>query len=209
MFLNISSISFVNCSLQWLVNERNKWSVTLVKNESFRNVYLKFDQDSFIIRRVACVPKLNMSIISMAKLHEEGCEILFDDHVTILRENITLCVGREKQRLYDSSLEPIGLEVDKTTRIKFELMIPKVKEDQNIVMWHKRLAHMTLADIHILINSHYLYHIKMVNKFKCVDCKRLKPHTHPLETRLERATNCMECVHMFIYGPHHIATKAC
>ena len=67
---------------------------------------------------------------------------------------------------------------------------------------------MKLPDIHILINSYYLYDMKMVKKLKCANSKRLKPHTHPLETRLERATKCMECVHMFIYGPHHIATRA-
>ena len=66
---------------------------------------------------------------------------------------------------------------------------------------------MKLPDIHILINSHYLYDMKMVKKMKCVDCKGLKPHTHHLATRLERATKCMECVNMFIYGLHHIATR--
>ena len=67
---------------------------------------------------------------------------------------------------------------------------------------------MKLPDIHILINSHYLYDIKMVKKLKYADCKGLKHHTCPLETRLERATKCMECVHMFIHSPHHIATRA-
>ena len=28
MFLNISNISFIDCSLRWLVNERNKQGVT-------------------------------------------------------------------------------------------------------------------------------------------------------------------------------------
>ena len=44
-----------------------------VKIESFGDVYLKFDQGSFIIRRVACVIELSMNIIFMAKLHDEGC----------------------------------------------------------------------------------------------------------------------------------------
>ena len=66
---------------------------------------------------------------------------------------------------------------------------------------------MKLANIYILINSHYLYDMKMVKKLKCVDCKGLKPHTRPLATRLERATKCMKCYHMFIYGPHHIETR--
>ena len=67
---------------------------------------------------------------------------------------------------------------------------------------------MKLPDIYILIDSHYLYVIKMVKKLKCAYCKGLKSHTRPLATRLERAMKCMECVHMFIYGPHHIATWA-
>ena len=66
-----------------------------VKIESFGDVYLKFNQGSFIIRRVACVTKLSINVISMAKLHEEGCKILFDDHITIMRENVTLCVARK------------------------------------------------------------------------------------------------------------------
>ena len=67
---------------------------------------------------------------------------------------------------------------------------------------------MKLLDIHILINSHYLYDMKMVKKMKSVDCKGLKPHTHHLATRLERAMKCIECIHMTIYGPTHIATLA-
>ena len=34
-------------------------------------------------------------------------------------------------------------------------------------------------------------------------------HSLPLATRLERATKCMKCVHMFIYNPHHIAIRIC
>ena len=76
-------------------------------------------------------------------------------------------------------------------------------------MWNKRLAHMKLSKIHNLINSHYLYDMKMVKKkkkMKYIDFKGLKPHTRPLATRLERATKCIEYIHMTIYGPHHIAT---
>ena len=67
---------------------------------------------------------------------------------------------------------------------------------------------MKLPDIHNLINSHYLYDMKMVKKMKYVDCKGLKPHTRPLVTRLERAIKCMDYIHTIIYGPHHIATRA-
>ena len=75
-------------------------------------------------------------------------------------------------------------------------MITKVKEDRNVVTWHKRLAHMKLPDIHNLINSHYLYGMNMVKKMKCIDCKGLKPHTRPLETGLEIATKYMECIYI-------------
>ena len=67
---------------------------------------------------------------------------------------------------------------------------------------------MKLPDIHNFINSQYLYDMKMVKKMKCVDCMGLKPHTHPLVTKLERAMKCIECIHMTIYDPHHIATQA-
>ena len=177
--------------------------------ESFRDVYLKFDKGSFIIRRVVCVIKLSMSVIFVANLHEEGCKVLFDDHVTIIRENITLCVGIKKQGLYELSSEPIGPRADKKTILEFEKMISKVKEDRNACMLHKRLAHMKLFKIHISMDSHYLFDIKIVKKLKCADCKRLKPHSCPLATNLERATKCMECVHMSIYDPRHIATWAC
>ena len=86
-------------------------------------------------------------------------------------------------------------------------MITRMKEDQHAVMWHKRLAHMKLVDVHNLISSHYLYDMKMVKKMKCVYYKGLKPHIRLLATRLERATKCMKCIHMTIYGPHHIATQ--
>ena len=48
-----------------------------VKIEDFGDVYLKFDQGSFIIRRVTCVTKLSMNVISVAKLYDKGCKILF------------------------------------------------------------------------------------------------------------------------------------
>ena len=67
---------------------------------------------------------------------------------------------------------------------------------------------MKLPDIHNLTNSHYLCDMKMVKKMKYVDCKGIQPHTCPLATRLEIATKCMQCIHMTIYDPHHIATQA-
>ena len=176
--------------------------------KSFGDVYLKFDQGSFIIRRVTCVTKLSMDFISVVKLHEEGCKILFDDHITIMRENATLGIGMKQQGLFELFPKPVGPRTNTTTILELEQMITQVKEDRNVVMWHKRLAHMKLPNIYILINSHYLYDMKMVKKMKCADCKGLKPHTCPLATRLERATKCMECVHIFIYGPHHIVTRA-
>ena len=178
-----------------------------VKIETFGDVYIKFDQGSFIIRKVTCAIKLSMNFIFVAKLHDERCNILFDDHVTIMRDNVTLCLGRKHQGLFELFPDPFGPRADTTTILKLEQMITKVKEDQNFVTWHKRLAHIKLPDIHNLITSHYLYDIKMMNKMKRVDCKGLKPHTCPLATRLERATKCMEGTHMTIYGPHHIATR--
>ena len=44
-----------------------------VKIEFFGDIYLKFNRRSFIIRRVTCVTKLSMNVISVAKLHDEGC----------------------------------------------------------------------------------------------------------------------------------------
>ena len=155
--------------------------------ESYGDFYLKFDQGSFIIRKFAYVTKLSISIISVAKLHEEGFKVLFDDHVTIMRENITPCVGREKQRPYEY-LELIEPRAYKTTILKFEQMISKVKDDHNVVMWHKRLAHMKLPESHVLMDSHYLFNMKMLKKLKCSDCKGLKPHSHPLVAKFERAT---------------------
>ena len=65
---------------------------------------------------------------------------------------------------------------------------------------------MKLFEIRVLMDSYYLFDMKMVMKLKCVDCKGLKPHSRPSTTRLEGTTKCIECVHIFIYGPHHIAT---
>ena len=127
-----------------------------VKIETFGDVYLKFDQGSFIIRRVACVTKLNMNVISVAKLHEEGCKIFFDDHVTTIRENVILSIGRKLQWLFELFPESVGPRADMTTIPELEQIISKVKEDKNATMCNKRLAHMKHSNIHILINSHYL-----------------------------------------------------
>ena len=81
-----------------------------VKVKAFGDVYLKFDQGRFIIKRVTCATKLNMNIISVAKMHDEGCKILFDDHVTIMRENITLYNGRQHQGLFEFFLSLLDLE---------------------------------------------------------------------------------------------------
>ena len=67
-----------------------------VNIETFGDVYLKFDQGSFIIRRITCVTKLNMNVIYVAKFHKIGCKIFFDDHVTFIRENATLSIGRKQ-----------------------------------------------------------------------------------------------------------------
>ena len=91
-------------NLKWLLNPIDLFNEDLhlclvdrkekkkVKTKAFGNVYLKFDQGSFIIRKVACATKLSMNVISVAKLHDEGCTILFDNPVTIIRENVTICI---------------------------------------------------------------------------------------------------------------------
>ena len=61
-----------------------------------------------------------MSIISIAKLLDEGCKILFDDHVTIMKGNVTLCIGRKHQGLFELVLEPIGPGADTTTILELE-----------------------------------------------------------------------------------------
>ena len=78
-----------------------------------------------------------MNVVSVAKLHDKGCKILFDDHVTIMRENVTFCVGRKQQGLFE--LFPVGPGAYTTTILELEQMITKVKEDRNVLMWHKRL----------------------------------------------------------------------
>ena len=74
-----------------------------VKIEDFGDVYLKFDLGNFIIRRVAWETKLNMNVISVAKVH---AKILFDDHVTIVRENIIIFIGRKHQWLFELFSKP-------------------------------------------------------------------------------------------------------
>ena len=91
-----------------------------VKIEAFGDVYLKFDQGSFFIWKVACTTKLNMSFIYVSKLQDEGCKILFDDHVTIMRDNVTLCIGRKHQGLFELFPEPFGPRVDTTTILELE-----------------------------------------------------------------------------------------
>ena len=105
-----------------------------VKIEFFGDAYLKFDQGSFIIKRVACVTKLSMNVISVAKFHKEGCKIFFDDHVTIMRDNVTLCIGKKQQWLFELFPELVGPRANKTTILELEQMITKVKEDKNVVM---------------------------------------------------------------------------
>ena len=102
-----------------------------VKIKSFGDVYLKFDQGSFIIRRVAYVTKLSMNIISMANLHEKGYKILFGYHITIMRECVTLCIGRKQQRLFELFPKLIGPGAYTTTIFELEQIITKVKEDSH------------------------------------------------------------------------------
>ena len=92
---------------KWLLNlvdlSNKEFHVRLVdgkkvKIESFGDVYLKFNQGSFIIGRVAYVTKLSMKIIYVTKLHDKGCKILFDDHITIMIENVTSLHWKEAAR---------------------------------------------------------------------------------------------------------------
>ena len=120
-----------------------------------------------------------MNVISVAKMHDDGCKILFGDHITIIRDNISLCIGRNHQGSFKLFPGLFGPEADTTIILELKRMITKVKHDRNVVMCHKRLAHMKLPNIHNLINSHYMYDMKMVKKMKCVDCEGLKPTLIP------------------------------
>ena len=105
-----------------------------VKIEAFGDVYLKFDLGSFIIKRIACATKLNVNVMSVAKVDDEGCKILLDDHITIIRENIILCIERKLQGLFELFLEPFGPKTDTTTILELERIVNKVKEDKIAIM---------------------------------------------------------------------------
>ena len=70
-----------------------------------------------------------MNVILIAKLHEEGCKILFDDYITIMRENVTLCIRRKQHGLFELFPDLIGPGADTTTILELEQMIIKEKED--------------------------------------------------------------------------------
>ena len=95
-----------------------------------------------------------MNIISIAKLHEEGCKILFDDHVTIMRENVPRCIGRKQQELFELFHEPVGPRVVMTIILELKQMITKAKRqiDNQVKLLKVEIEDEFTKDIYDLIS---------------------------------------------------------
>ena len=86
------------------------------------------------------MPKLNMNLVSVSVLIEHGYSIIFNESVSIYKNNVLICSSTKENNLY--KITPNLNTLLNTEFINDESISKRVKLNVNkTYLWHLRLCH--------------------------------------------------------------------
>lgn len=147
-------------------------------------------------------PGLANNLLSWYRLRERGFQVAFsDDFQRFTISKGDKCYGQGFARNALWLLETISEHVSQTTPTK-ALVAFRLPDDQELQLWHQRLAHLGQASLTkvikmtdgILLSGEF-------DKPRCEHCIRAKTKSKPHNSPLRPGTKPMEMIHSDIMGP--------
>lgn len=158
-------------------------------------IVLNHDMGVSNLTKTLHVPELSTNLLSISKVTDNGYDVLFQkDKAQILTRNgeVILEANRENDLYFVKTKE----ESTKLT---------KSNENNNMMSWHKKLAHMNENDMKIAQRNDILQGLsfdKNESVKDCETCIKGKMSRLPFPKREEqRTTEVLEIIHSDVFGP--------
>ncbi|KAG7554626.1 GAG-pre-integrase domain [Arabidopsis suecica] len=118
------------------------------------------DGSTVLLTQVRYIPDMDRNLLSMGTLEEQGCSFESSNGVLKIKEgNRTLFVGSRHEKLYLLQGKPENGHLLNVER-----------KNDDTVLWHRRLGHISQKNMDILVKKGYLDR-KKVSRFEmCEDC---------------------------------------
>ena len=163
---------------------------------------------SVTLNNVLYVPDLRQNLLSVAKITDRNCEVIFDKHQAAVIDsngNHKLTADRVGDLYYVREIE----------QKKFQNVCeePSVAESplKNSEMWHRRFGHINAHDLRKAERSGAVSGLnlgKCDRKFECEICQLVKMTKTTFPKRSERKTELLELIHSDLCGPMRVESKA-
>ena len=159
------------------------------------------------LKNVLYVPDLRANLLSVAKMTDRDCEVLFTKrHATVTGSdgNIKAIADRTGDLYYVREIKQESCEKASETLRDTE------KSSKNLKVWHRRLGHLNVQDLRKADQNKAVLGVdlgKSECKLECEICLRGKMTRTPFPKKSERKTEILDIVHSDLCGPMRVESK--
>lgn len=170
----------------------------LLKVECCGNISIKVitndgSMETIQVRNVLYVPELKTNLLSISKIIESGCKILFNEHGCEIYNQSNKLVA--KAYLMNNTYQ---LKSCQST----EMQAMTAKSDDDIYLWHQRMGHLNFTDINKIPNC--AEGVKLSPQKQncvCITCLEGKQTRLPFPSEGSHAKELLELIHSDVCGP--------
>lgn len=186
-----------------LLNQREpvKKSITVANNEKIdvlcagdiiQAVKIGDDVNKLSIKNVQYVPELCVNLLSVSQMVKRGNTVVFSSGgCTVYNENKkVIATGSLENNLFKLNAAENVSSVSNSSNAA----LMSATADDNVNLWHRRLGHMSVSNIHFLKNASN-------GKLNCVVCAEGKHARTPFPSNGSRANDLLDVVHSDVCGP--------
>lgn len=146
-------------------------------------------EKKFLIKEVQYVPELCVNLLSVSQMVKNDYEVIF-------HKNGCKVLNSDKNLVITATLE---CNMFKINTLNFEYACAAKSVDKT-TLWHRRLGHVSLSNMHFLNNSSE-NRINTKTVLNCVTCAEGKQSRLPFENNGTRANGLLELIHTDVCGP--------
>lgn len=151
------------------------------------------EKSSVILKDVQYLPDICVNLLSVSKMAKNGNTIIFDASGCKIynKNNDIIASGNLINGMYKVKTQSIK-------RVDSECTYAVRSNENNSLIWHKRLAHANMNTVNSMFN------FKEKTDLKCVVCIKAKMSRKPFNNIGTRATKILEIVHSDVCGPFSV-----
>lgn len=180
--------------------EPTKKSITVANNDKIsvlcagditQTVETGHGKNDLLIKNVQYVPNLCVNLLSVSQIVKKHNTVVFSEHgCTVYNQNKKIVATGS----LENDLFKLNMIHDVSSRKISADAAFGAMHDNDINLWHRRLGHMSVSNMHFIKNSSNV-------KLNCVVCAEGKQTRAPFPSSGSRATELLQIVHSDVCGP--------